>query len=118
MRTITKSAGHPFELFDLAVDRLSQGVGDAMTRIFNDVVYTFSSTSESICLTPFQGSLSALAAHEYRSPSGRRSNVDTLRRFLYNNLIHKPRQLDSQYLHKKRFLVHKHRIFQPLYINI
>ncbi len=36
MRTITKSAGHPFDLFDLAVDRLSQGVGDAMTGIGNE----------------------------------------------------------------------------------
>src|SRR4030042_3692945 len=39
MRTITKSAGHPFDLFDFAVDRLSQSVGDAMTRIGKDVVY-------------------------------------------------------------------------------
>src|SRR5208282_560543 len=39
MGTITKSAGHPFDFLNLAVDCLAQGVGNAMTCVGNDIVY-------------------------------------------------------------------------------
>ena len=35
METIPKTTDHPFDFLDLAVDRLAQGVGDAMPRIDN-----------------------------------------------------------------------------------
>jgi len=39
MGTVAKSASHPFDLFDLGVDRLSQSIGDSVTGIGNYIVH-------------------------------------------------------------------------------
>jgi len=39
MGTIPKTAGHPFDFLDLAVDRLAQGICDAMPCIGNNIIY-------------------------------------------------------------------------------